>query len=411
MNPEKKISPFISLRYLNVRLLLFALFFSQASNQMQTVAINWHMYTLTHSAFNLGLLGLAGFLPIVIFSLVSGTLVDKHNKKKILVASQIILGINALLLFSTTIFHAVSPMYLYGTVALNAFIATFNTPSRQSILPVVVPKHIFMKAVSMNNIVWQIATILGPTFAGFLIALYGTESVYLINIIAFLVSAIILSFLTLTHIPVKAIEVGVASILEGIHFVRKSPLIYSTMLLDFFATFFASATTLMPIFAKDILHVGAWGLGILYAAPAVGAVCSGVIISAKHKLKDQGKLLIGAVIVYGIAIIGFGFSKWFLVSLLFLAISGAGDTISAIIRNTVRQLYTPDHLRGRMVAINMNFFIGGPYLGETEAGIAAGLLGTPLSVVAGGVGTIVFTLLIAWLVPKLRLYKGQEVEI
>jgi len=379
--------------------------------QMQTVAINWHMYLLTHSALSLGFLGLAGFLPIILLSLFSGTVVDKHNKKTILQISQVIFSINALQLFLVTFFHKEAPFLLYIAVFLNAIVTTFNLPARQATMPIVVPKHIFMNAVNMNNIAWQLATILGPTTAGFLIAFFGTQTIYGINIVVFLLSLLSVSFLTIEKKTAHDVTISLSSIFEGIHFVLKSPIIYSTMLLDFFATFFASASTLMPIFAKDILLVGAQGLGILYAAPAVGAVIAGLILSSKHNISRQGIILITAVVIYGVATIGFGFSRIYLFSLLFLAVSGAGDTVSAVIRNTVRQLNTPDRLRGRMTAINMNFFIGGPYLGEAEAGIAAGLLGTPLSVVAGGVGTILSTLLIALLVPKLRAYQGHEVEV
>lgn len=183
------------------------------------------------------------------------------------------------------------------------------------------------------------------------------------------------------------------------------------MLLDFFATFFASANTLMPIFAKDIFHMGPQGLGFLYAAPAVGAVLMGLVISRHHTINNQGKVLLVAIFFFGLATIGFGLSRIFILSLLFLAITGAADTVSAVIRNTIRQIKTPDHLRGRMTAINMNFFIGGPYLGETEAGIAAAAFGVPASVALGGVATIGLSLMVWLLVPKLRNYKNHEVPI
>lgn len=183
------------------------------------------------------------------------------------------------------------------------------------------------------------------------------------------------------------------------------------MLLDFFATFFSSATVLLPIFAKDILAVGPKGLGILYAAPALGAVIAGLIVSSLGHLKNQGKILLGAIIIYGMATIFFGISRSFFLSLIFLFLTGVGDVVSTIIRNTIRQLTTPDYLRGRMVSVNMIFFMGGPQLGEAEAGILAAAIGTPASVVVGGIGTIIATLMLAFFIPKLKNYQGNKVVV
>jgi len=198
------------------------------------------------------------------------------------------------------------------------------------------------------------------------------------------------------------------SLKEGLNFVKKTPLIYSTMLLDFFATFFASATVLLPIFALDILHVGPQGLGLLYAAPALGAIIAGLITSSLGHFKNQGKILVTAICFFGLGTILFGISRNFYLSLFFLMIIGAGDMVSTVIRNTIRQMITPDSLRGRMVSINMIFFMGGPQLGEAEAGFLAALVGTPFSVIVGGVGTIVATFFLIKMVPKLLHYQGIE---
>lgn len=408
----KNNSAFVALRVPAVRLLAISLFVAHTSNQMQIVAINWHMYEQTHSALSLGLLGLSGFLPIFLFSLIGGTLVDRFNKKTVLNLAQVVLAINAFSLFLTTIFHIISPTVLYTVFALNSVVAVFSLPARQAMLPAAAPKEYLLNAISIMNTVWQITVIVGPAVAGFFIALFGVQSVYLVSTIGFSLSTAILFFLPFVHASHdKDVPFSISSIKEGLSFVFKSPLIYSTMLVDFFATFFASASTLMPIFAKDILHVGPKGLGFLYAAPAIGALITGIFISAKHKLNNQGKLMLICVFLYGLATVGFGFSKIFILSLIFLAVSGSADMISAVIRNTLRQITTPDHLRGRMTAINMNFFIGGPYLGEIEAGIAASALGTPLSVAIGGIATVLFTFAVAAFVPKLRAYKGHDIEL
>lgn len=202
--------------------------------------------------------------------------------------------------------------------------------------------------------------------------------------------------------------ISVQSIKEGLVFVKSKTMIWSTMILDFICTFFASATVLLPIFAKDILRVGPEGLGILYAASSIGAVTAGFVLAHMQIVKNQGKILLISVGVFGVATLLFGFSNYFLLSFIFLTLIGAGDSISAIIRGTIRQLVTPDHIRGRMSAINMIFFMGGPQLGEFEAGLVASLIGAPLSVATGGAATIVAVIIMAYAIPTLRKYQGHE---
>jgi len=409
---KKKLMPFISLRYHDFRLLLFAIFISQLGIQMEMVTINWHIYVLTHSPIYLGLIGLAGFLPVLVFSLLSGTLADRFDRKLLYTLSLSLTSIAAGVLAVTTFLHVVSPAVLYSMVIITAVAATLGIPSRQSIAPALIPKEHFLNAMSMSNMVWQATVILGPMAGGFLIAFYGVQSVYTLNFLACIIASLVLLFM---HVPKKeereVTNISLGAMKEGIQFVIKTPIIYSTMLVDFFATFFASASVLMPIFARDILRVGPQGVGLLYAAPAIGALLSGLLLSLFHNPKHQGRVLLGAVVVYGMAIVGFGFSRIFLLSLFFLGLSGAGDMVSAVIRNTVRQMKTPDYLRGRMTAINMNFFMGGPYLGDLEAGITAHWWGAPGSVIVGGIGTIVFTLLVALVVPKLREYTADQLAV
>jgi len=211
----------------------------------------------------------------------------------------------------------------------------------------------------------------------------------------------------------EKIEFSVSSVLDGVKFVLTTPILYSTMMLDFLATFFGTATILMPVFAKDVLHVGPKGLGLLYSAPAMGAVVGGLILSflPHHRIKNQGKVIIICVLLYGAATIGFGLSKNLLLSLIFLGLLGFWDMIATVIRNTVRQMITPDHLRGRMVSVMRIFFQGGPQLGDIEAGLLAAAVGGPVSVVIGGVGVIGITSLVAYLNPKLRNYQGKELSV
>lgn len=376
---------------------------------MQVVALNWQIYLITGSALSLGLIGLSRFLPIIFFSLAGGMIADIADRKKLMIAAQTISMATAFIFAITTFTHNISPLLIYILLAINSIATSFETPARQSLVPALVPEKYFINAVSLNTIMWQSAMVIGPTIAGFIIALHGVGAVYTLNALSFL--AVIFSLFAIrppkSPRPIK-VDFNLDTVRDGIRFVINTPIIYSTMLLDFFATFFASATVLLPIFAKDILKVGPQGMGILYAAASIGAVSAGLFVSSLGHIKHQGKILLTAVSIYGLATIFFGLSKSFYLSILFLFLTGAGDVISTIIRNTIRQLATPDHIRGRMVSINMIFFMGGPQLGETEAGITAAMLGAPFSVVLGGVGTLAAVGLLALLIPKLRNYQGDE---
>lgn len=377
---------------------------------MQVVAIGWHVYTITHSPLSLGLIGLSRVIPLILFSFFSGLTADILNRKKVMFVCQIIMMITSSILAWLTYTNQATPFLIYLLLAINSTATVFDTPARQSLIPLLVPKRYLMNAIGLNSTMWQTAVVLGPAAAGFTIDILGLANVYLINTISFV--AVIIALILMNPLKQKKLEKAVLfnlkSIKEGIHFVKSSPLIYSTMILDFFATFFASATTLLPIFAQEILEVGPRGLGFLYAAPSLGGVMAGIIISAIGHFKRQGKILLVAVGIYGLATILFGLSKYYYLSLLVLTVAGAGDIVATVIRNTIRQLYTPDHLRGRMVSINMIFFMGGPQLGEVEAGVVAAAFGTPASVVIGGVGTVIVTLLIAYLIPKIRNFEGHE---
>ncbi len=402
-------SAFIALRFSNFRSYWIAVFAASIAMQMQTVGVNWHMYELTNSPVSLGLVGIAGFVPVLLFSLIGGLFADKHDRKTIMITSQIILAGAAFLVSGATFLGSVSPLVLFGSVATLSLVMAFDIPARQSVIPSLVPSEYLVNAVSLATLVRQIALITGPSIAGFLIEFFGVKAVYATSGVLFLFAVVMILPVAIHHsMTKKEVAFRFSSILEGIAFVRRSPLIYSTMMLDFFATFFASATVLLPIFAKDTLGVGAKGLGILYAAPAIGALLTGTLLAGLHTLSRLGKILLAGVLLYGVATVGFGFSHIFLLSLFFLMLIGAGDMVSTVIRNSIRQLVTPDHLRGRMVSINMIFFTGGPYLGGAEAGFLAALLGAPLSVVVGGVGTILSAILVGIFVPVLRRYDTHK---
>lgn len=411
---EPKISPFLALKVPIFRNYLFGSFLSEIGNQMQTVAVAWQVYEMTRNPASLGLIGLANFLPIIMFSLIGGLVADKMDRKKLLLLSQGAQAILALSLFAVTFLHLVNPYIIYAILVLVATAQSFSIPARQSVIPHLVPKEIFMNAVSLGTLQFQSATMIGPAIAGFLIGGAGVSVVYLINAISFLffMGAILTINVSLQKHDSNDVQMSISSIWEGIRFVISTPILYITMILDFLATFFGTATILMPVFAKDVLHVGAQGLGLLYSAPALGGVAAGLLIAAMHhKIIHQGQVIVASVVLYGMATIAFGLSTSLLLSLLCLTMVGFGDMTSTIIRNTIRQLVTPDHLRGRMASVTRIFFQGGPQLGEMEAGFLAKAIGGPASVVVGGAGVVIITLLIALKSKALRNYKGKELAV
>jgi MFS family permease len=280
-------------------------------------------------------------------------------------------------------------------------------------VPALVPAKDFPNAVSLSMLMFQIGMIVGPALAGLLLATRGPGLVYAMNAASFLAVILGLALMRVRGRPVseegKLPSVSLESLMEGLRFVWRTPIIVQTMTLDFVATFFASANQLLPIFAKDILQVGAQGLGFLASAPALGAVVAGVVMARLGAVKRQGLIVILSVAIFGAATIAFGVSRVFWFSLVMLAVTGAADTISTILRQTIRQLNTPNSLRGRMTSINMIFFMGGPQLGELEAGSLAALIGTPLSVVTGGAGCLIAAMIALVSAKRLRGYeRGQE---
>jgi MFS family permease len=401
-----------SLHHRRFRLLWLGLLISIAGSQMQLWALFWHIRTITNQPIALGAVGLARILPVIVFSLIGGAVADVLNRRRILFLTQTGMALVAFALGWLTLTAHIDLWHIYLLTALQAIAQAFDGPARQALVPNLVPTADLPNAFSLNSIANQTGSIVGPALSGLIIAAGGLPYVYIINAISFL--AVILALVMMgpvkqdnTNIPRNRV-VSRSAISEGVHFILYQPLILSTMIMDFFATFFASANTLMPIIAVDVLHVGAVAYGWLSAAQAIGAMITAVIISQMHKIRRQGPVFMLAVVVFGLATIIFGASRTFLLAMFALIIVGAADTVSTIIRNTIRQLATPDYIRGRMTSVNQIFFQGGPQLGEVEAGLAAQLLGAPFAVISGGVGCILAVIWIARRWPQIRKYNGDE---
>jgi MFS family permease len=401
-----------SLHHRRFRLLWLGLLISITGSQMQLWALFWHIRTITSQPIALGAVGLARILPVIVFSLIGGALADVLNRRRILFLTQTGMALVAFALGWLTLTAHIDLWHIYLLTALQAVAQAFDGPARQALVPNLVPTSDLPNAFSLSSIANQTGSIVGPAMSGFIIAAGGLPFVYIINAISFL--AVILALAMMgpvdqnnSNIPRNRV-VSRSAISEGVHFILNQPLILSTMILDFFATFFASANTLMPIIAVDVLHVGAVAYGWLSAAQAIGAMIAAVIISQMHEIRKQGPVFMLAVVVFGLATIIFGASRIFLLAMFALIIVGAADTVSTIIRNTIRQLATPDYIRGRMTSVNQIFFQGGPQLGEVEAGLAAQLLGAPFAVISGGVGCILAVIWIARRWPQIRKYNGDE---
>ena len=390
--------------------LWLGLMISIAGTQMQLWALFWHIRELTDQPIALGGIGAARILPVIVFSLVGGAMADSYNRRTIIFITQTVSALTAVALGLLTDLGHITIWNIYALTAVQAVAIAFDGPARQALVPNLVPVEDLPNAFSMTSIAFQTGSILGPALSGFAIAWAGQAAVYYINAVSFL--AVILALALIGNVSQTfgkdSKGVNLTSIRDGIRFILSKPIIFSTMILDFIATFFASANTLMPIVARDVLHVGVVAYGWLSAAQSVGAVLAGLVVSQVQELRKQGLLFLGAVVVFGTATILFGLSSSLVLAWCALAITGAADSVSTIIRNTIRQIRTPDEMRGRMTSVNQIFFQGGPQLGEIEAGLAAQFFGAPFAIISGGVGCILGVLWISRKWPQLTAYNGDE---
>jgi len=426
--------PYLALRHRDFRWLWITQLVSQTGSQMQVVAINWHIYLLTHSALALGFVGLTRVVPIVLFSLWGGIVADRMDRRRIMLAAQTVMAFVSVVLAWLALGHGdrVWPLYLLNAVQASA--AAFDNPARQALIPRLVPPADLPGALSLNLTMFNLAMILGPALAGLVIAggggavlptparLEPTAAhetpalawIYGLNALSFVGVLVVLATMrTSGDVGAGAVrEKPLEALRVGLRFVFGTPILVWSMTLDFFATFFAGSMSLLPIFADQVLGVGPAGYGWLVAAPAIGAVLGSFYTSLRSLPRRQGQVLLWAVAAYGIATVVYGISKSYVLTFVALGATGLADVVSTVIRQTLRQLLTPDELRGRMTSVNMIFFMGGPQLGELEAGIVASLfasaaLGARVSVIAGGVATLILASVIAFATPVVRGYQGS----
>lgn len=390
---------------------------------MQVLAINWHVYLLTRSALALGFVGLTRVVPVVLFSLAGGVVADRRDRRRIMLLTQGAMTLVSVALAAIALGHRETVWLLYALNAVQAAASAFDNPARQALIPRLVSTEDLPGALALNLTMFHAAMIGGPALGGLLIGGAGLPGwsenarlalLYGLNAASFLGVIATLATLRASGAPEVAAgghEPVLESLRAGLRFVFTTPIMVSTMALDFFATFFSGAMSLLPIVADQILHVGPEGYGWLVAAPAAGAILGSVYTTFRPLPRRQGRALLWAVAVYGAATITYGLSRSFGLTLLALGVTGLADLVSTVIRQTLRQVLTPDAMRGRMTSINMIFFMGGPQLGEMEAGLVASLfasaaLGVTVSVVSGGALTVAAAAWVALRTPLVRDYEG-----
>ena len=389
------------LRLPAVRLFLSGRALSTMAFQLQGVAVGWQMYALTHSALALGFVGLAQFLPMLCLNLLVGHVADRYDRRRIAAACQLVGGIATTLLATGSFFGLITPAAIFAAVALIGAARAFETPSFQALLPGLVPAALFPRATAYSASALQTATIIGPAIGGLAYA-FGPEVPYTCAALLSLSACLMTSSIRMQRTPPRREPVSLTSIFSGFAFIRAHPIVLGSISLDLFAVLLGGATALLPIYARDILQTGPWGLGLLRSAPAVGALATSVWL-AQHPLRRHvGLTMFRAVIVFGLATIVFALSHWLWLSAVAMATLGASDVISIVVRSSFVQLSTPDQMRGRVSAVNSLFVGTSNQLGEFESGVTAALFGTVPAVVLGGLGTIVVALLWMRLFPALR---------
>jgi MFS family permease len=380
---------------------------SSLSFQMLAVAMGWHIYALTHSAFALGLVGLAQFLPMFLLTLVVGHVADNYDRRRIAAICQGLESVAALLFAFGTFGGWISAPIIYVLAACVGASRAFESPAVASLLPAVVPRGELPKATAWATSANQTAQIAG---LGGLLYGIGPGAAYLACTLSFAAAAVAVWSIPLQTKPASRAPVTLESVFSGIAFIRKEPVILGALSLDLFAVLFGGATALLPIFARDVLHAGPLGLGLLRSGTAIGAL-AGTIWLAHFPLRNRpGAAMFGGVIAFGFATIVFGLSHQFIVSLLALMVLGAADTISVVVRLSLVQLRTPDDMLGRVSAVNSLFIGTSNQLGEFESGVTAGWWGARSAVLVGGIATITVALLWMKLFPELRRTRSLERE-
>lgn len=381
--------------------------FSTLAYQMGAVAVGWQVYALTHSALDLGLVGLWQFLPMAALTFAAGHAADRYERKQVLQACQLVEALTAIILAWGTFAGWLTVSEIFVAVVAFGAARAFGSPASAAMLPGVVPEGLLQKGTALSSGAFQFSTIIGPAIGGFAYAL-APGAPYAVMAALWLIASLLNGAIRMDRPVAPKEPPSLASLFAGVGFVRRNPAILGTISLDLFAVLLGGATALLPIYARDILHTGPWGLGILRGAPAFGALLTTAVLTRHALNRRVGLRMFQAVIVFGLATILFGISRWFFISAAALLVMGAADTVSVVIRLSLVQLATPDAMRGRVSAVNFLFINASNQLGEFESGFTAALMGAVPAAILGGVGSVLVALLWMRLFPSLRSIERLE---
>jgi MFS family permease len=405
--PAARHDPYASLRIGNFRWFIISLLTMTVATQIQAVVVAWQIYELTHDPLSLGLIGLAEAVPFIGIALFAGHVADRSSRLRISRLSLIaLLGCSLALLGFSLRPGVIAPgrvWPIYAVIFISGVARSFLQPARSALGAELVPRELYPNAVTWRSSAWQLAEVVGPAIGGLVYGFGSARAAYGVD--ASLMVVAVASLSRLRHSPrlaSGAAESFLSSLATGIRFLRGQPIVLGALTLDLFSVLFGGAVALLPVFAAEILRVGPEGLGVLRAAPAVGAVAMSLIMAHRPPLQRAGRTLLVSVALFGLSMIGFGLSREFLLSVVLLAMSGMADTVSVVVRSTLIQVMTPDRLLGRVAAVNAIFIGSSNEIGAFESGVAAKLLGTVPSVVLGGLATLLVVGVTAVKVPQLR---------
>jgi MFS family permease len=407
MDHPPRHDPYATLRIFNFRWFIYSLLAMTIATQIQAVVVSWQIYELTRDPLSLGLIGLAEAVPFIGFALFAGHVADRARRLRVSLIALVVLLCCSLTLFGFTLHPGIiGPgriWPIYAVIFCSGIARSFLQPARSALGAEVVPRELYPNAVTWRSSTWQFAEVVGPAIGGLVYGFGSARAAYGVD--AGLMAAGLFSLARMRVVPkhsMAAAESFLDSLATGVRFVRGQPLVLGALTLDLFSVLFGGAVALLPVFAAEILHVGPQGLGILRASPAVGAVVMSLVLAHRPPLQRAGRTLLSSVALFGLAMIGFGLSRDFLLSTALLALSGMADTVSVVVRSTLLQVMTPDHLLGRVAAVNAIFIGSSNELGAFESGTAARLIGTVPSVVLGGMATLLVVATTALKVPELR---------
>jgi MFS family permease len=379
---------------------LWARVSSTLAFQMLAVAVGWQIYAITGSAFYLGLVGLAQFLPMFLLTLVVGHVADRYDRRLVIRICQLVQGVGTLMLAVGSYSNGLNKESILIIVFLLGAARSFEMPTMQALVPNLVSVELFPRAIALSTVSFQIASIVGPALGGLLYAA-GSTIVYGIIGVLFLGASLLIGLIRIESVPASREPVSLQSLFAGIAFIRSKPIILGAISLDLFAVLLGGATALLPVYAKSILFTGPWGLGLLRTAPAIGALLMSAVLTQCPMRHRVGRTMFTAVVIFGFATVVFAISSSFILSLAAMIVLGAADVISVVIRGSLVQLETPDEMRGRVSAVNSMFIGTSNQLGEFESGLTAAWLGAVPAVLIGGIGTIIVVIIWIWIFPTL----------